>query len=95
VDFGAFVELEKGWDGLVHISEISNQRISSPSEVLKEGEKVRVKVIKLDDQERKIGLSIKQASEEEEKDYSSSNGRITLGDMVGGKLTDLLNSLKK
>ena len=95
VDFGAFIELEKGWDGLVHISEISNQRISSPSEVLKEGEEVKVKVIKLDDQERKIGLSIKQASQEEEKDYASSNGKITLGDMVGGKLTDFLNSLKK
>ena len=95
VDFGAFIELEKGWDGLVHISEISSQRISSPSEVLKEGEEVKVKVIKLDDQERKIGLSIKQASQEEEKDYASSNGKITLGDMVGGKLTDFLNSLKK
>ena len=95
VDFGAFIELEKGWDGLVHISEISNQRISSPSETLKEGEKVKVKVIKLDDRERKIGLSIKQASQEEEKDYTSSNGKVTLGDMVGGKLTDFLNSLKK
>ena len=95
VDFGAFVELEKGWDGLVHISEISDQRISSPSLVLKEGQEVKVKVIKIDDQEKKIGLSIKQASQEEEKEHASSDGRITLGDMVGSKLTDLLNSLKK
>ncbi|HPU08792.1 MAG TPA: S1 RNA-binding domain-containing protein, partial [Candidatus Atribacteria bacterium] len=63
--------------------------------VLKEGQEVKVKVIKIDDQEKKIGLSIKQASQEEEKEHASSDGRITLGDMVGSKLTDLLNSLKK
>ena len=65
VDFGAFIELEKGWDGLVHISEISDKRIASPSEVIEENQPVNVKVIKLDDQERKIGLSIKQAQARE------------------------------
>jgi len=99
VDFGAFVELEEGWDGLVHISEIADQRISSPSEILKEGDRVRVKVIKLDDGERKIGLSIKQALKEEEerehREHTAANGKVTLGDVIGEKLTNILHNLKK
>jgi len=99
VDFGAFVELEEGWDGLVHISEISDQRISSAAETLKEGERVKVKVIKLDDEERKIGLSIKQALKEEEekvpREHTTTNGKVTLGDVIGEKLTNILHNLKK
>lgn len=98
VDFGAFVELEEGWDGLVHISEISEERIGSPQEVLKEGDLVKVKVIKLDDAERKIGLSIKQALKEEEekaRKEQTQDGKVTLGDVIGEKLTTILNNLKK
>ncbi len=98
VDFGAFVELEEGWDGLVHISEIAEERISSPQEVLKEGDVVKVKVIKLDDAERKIGLSIKQALREEEekaRKEQTQEGKITLGDVIGEKLATILNNLKK
>lgn len=99
VDFGAFVELEEGWDGLVHISEIAEQRISSPSEVLKEGTRVRVKITKLDDEERKIGLSIKQALKEEEErehhEHAATNGKVTLGDVLGEKLTNFLHHLKE
>ncbi|WP_438314239.1 S1 RNA-binding domain-containing protein [Candidatus Caldatribacterium sp. SIUC1] len=98
VDFGAFVELEEGWDGLVHISEIAEERISSPQEVLKEGDIVKVKVIKLDDAERKIGLSIKQALREEEekaRKEQTQEGKITLGDVIGEKLATILNNLKK
>jgi len=98
VDFGAFVELEEGWDGLVHISEIAEERISSPQEVLKEGDIVKVKVIKLDDAERKIGLSIKQALREEEEKVrkeQAQEGRVTLGDVIGEKLATILNNLKK
>jgi len=99
VDFGAFVELEEGWDGLVHISEISEERISSPADVLSVGEKVRVKIIKLDDQERKIGLSIKQAQREEtmanKEETSTQDGRVTLGDVIGEKLSSILNNLRK
>ncbi|MCX6089362.1 MAG: S1 RNA-binding domain-containing protein, partial [Candidatus Atribacteria bacterium] len=95
VDFGVFVEMEKGWDGLVHISEISDKRITSPSEVLKEGQPVMVKIIKLDDQERKIGLSIKQAQKEEEEKFKKGqnvqNGRLTMGDVFGDALNALLD----
>jgi len=108
VDFGVFVELEKGWDGLVHISEISEKRISSPSDLIKEEQEVKVKIIKLDDQERKIGLSIKQAQtyggekeKEKEKEKGKkepitqqNNGKTTLGDVFGETFSNLLNNMK-
>ncbi len=62
-DFGAFVELEKGVDGLIHISEISTERIQHPSEKLQKGQEVEVRVLKVDPQQRRISLSL--LSEEE------------------------------
>lgn len=59
-DFGAFVELEPGVDGLVHISEISYKRINKPSEVLTLGEQVKAKIINVNKDEKKISLSIKE-----------------------------------
>ena len=56
LDFGAFVELDKGVEGLVHVSEISDDRVEDPRTVLKPGQEVNVEVISLDPQERKIGL---------------------------------------
>jgi small subunit ribosomal protein S1 len=58
--FGAFVNLAPGLDGLVHISQIADKRISKPDEVLKVGEQVKVKIIKIDPANRRISLSIKQ-----------------------------------
>ncbi len=58
-DFGAFVNID-GADGLVHMSEISWERIQHPSEVLKVGQEVKVKVISLDRDRKRIGLSIRQ-----------------------------------
>ena len=60
-DFGAFVELEPGVDGLVHISEISYKRINKPEDVLKIGEQVEAKIINVNKEEKKISLSIKEA----------------------------------
>jgi len=60
-DFGAFVELEPGVDGLVHISEISYKRINKPEDVLKIGEQVKAKIINVNKEEKKISLSIKEA----------------------------------
>lgn len=62
VPFGAFVELDKGVDGLVHISQISNVRLAKPSDVLEIGQEVEAKVIELDLEAKKIGLSIKEVS---------------------------------
>ncbi len=89
LDFGAFVELEPGIDGLVHISEISDVHIEEPGEVLKVGETVKVKILNIDADERKMGLSIKEADpvqNEAIKKYSSSNDDDegpTIGDRLG------------
>lgn len=61
-EFGAFVELAPGLEGLVHISEISYQRIPHPSKLLKEGDKVEVLVLKIDEQSRRLSLSIKDVA---------------------------------
>ncbi|WP_026887118.1 bifunctional 4-hydroxy-3-methylbut-2-enyl diphosphate reductase/30S ribosomal protein S1 [Clostridium beijerinckii] len=58
-DFGAFVELEPGVDGLVHISKISHNRIEHPSEVLKIGEEIKAKILGVDEENKRISLSIK------------------------------------
>ncbi|MCM8710663.1 bifunctional 4-hydroxy-3-methylbut-2-enyl diphosphate reductase/30S ribosomal protein S1 [Clostridium sp. SYSU_GA19001] len=61
--FGAFVELEPGVDGLVHISQISNKRINKPEDVLKVGELIKAKIIEVDKDAKKIGLSIKEVED--------------------------------
>ena len=59
IDFGAFVDIGVKYDGLVHISEMSNSFIKSPSEVVSVGDVVKVKVIKIDKERKKVGLSMK------------------------------------
>ncbi|CAF0692554.1 30S ribosomal protein S1 [Candidatus Methylacidithermus pantelleriae] len=57
--FGAFVQLDDGIDGLVHISQISNEKVTKVKDVLKVGQEVKARIIKIDKEERRIGLSIK------------------------------------
>ena len=64
VDFGAFVEIMPGTDGLLHISQIANERIRDVRDVLKEGEQVRVKVLEVD-RSGKIRLSRREAMADE------------------------------
>ncbi|HTE51712.1 MAG TPA: 30S ribosomal protein S1 [Kofleriaceae bacterium] len=98
MDFGAFVEIEKGVEGLVHVSEIAEERIEDPRQVLSEGQEVKVQIISLDQGERKIGLSIKGAVRAQEmadaQGYTvgSNTGGATLGDVMRGKLGDLAGS---
>ncbi|MFZ5354189.1 MAG: bifunctional 4-hydroxy-3-methylbut-2-enyl diphosphate reductase/30S ribosomal protein S1 [Bacillota bacterium] len=70
-DFGAFVEVEPGIDGLVHVSQIADRRIAKPSDALKLGEIVKAKIVEIKAEEKKISLSIKEAEgndkQEEEK----------------------------
>ena len=66
-DFGAFVELEEGIEGLVHVSEISREKIERPSDVVKVGDTVSAVVIHIDPYERRIGLSLKGLKEKLEK----------------------------
>ncbi len=65
-DYGAFVELEAGLDGLVHISEIANKRVEKVNDELKVGETVSVKIMEIDSDKRRISLSIKAALPAEE-----------------------------
>jgi small subunit ribosomal protein S1 len=58
-DFGVFLEVEEGIEGLIHISELSNEKIKSASDVCKEGDELEAVVIHVDPKERKIGLSVK------------------------------------
>jgi small subunit ribosomal protein S1 len=65
VDFGAFVELEAGLEGLVHISELSDQRNRAPGDLLKPGQSVRVLIQEIDKDSRRISLSLKRVREHE------------------------------
>jgi len=58
-DFGAFVELEDGVEGLLHVSELSSERVNKPEDVVQVGQDLTLRVIKLDPEERKIGLSLR------------------------------------
>src|SRR2546421_6337544 len=68
-NFGVFVELEPGLEGLLHISEISDQKVEKPEDLVKVGQELEVKILRVDSDERKIGLSLKRAqwAQEEEK----------------------------
>ena len=88
-EFGAFVELFEGLEGLVHVSELSHERIEKPEDSFEVGQEVRVKVIKMDPVEEKIGLSIKGARDEPDPqavqayfDNQPGDGSATLGDVM-------------
>ena len=89
MDFGAFVQLESGVEGLVHLSEISEERIAKVSDVLKVGEVVKVKIGEINEKDRRISLSIREAARGNE-DFSQykqeDEGGITLADLLGDKL---------
>ncbi|MCU5745476.1 30S ribosomal protein S1 [Staphylococcus sp. SQ8-PEA] len=101
VNFGAFVEISAGVQGLVHISEISHKHIGTPGEVLEPGQPVTVKILGVDPEEERISLSIKatipaedviESDDETTESYLSSKNEDednpTLGDVFGDKLKD-------
>ena len=63
VAFGAFVEIVPGVEGLVHISELAEHHVETPGEVVQPGEEVRVKILEIDEERRRISLSIKRVGE--------------------------------
>ncbi len=69
VPFGAFIELEKGLDGLVHISQISNARLAKPGDVLKIGQEVEAKIVEVNVEAKKINLSIKDVNPIDPENY--------------------------
>ncbi|MBK8178915.1 MAG: 30S ribosomal protein S1 [Planctomycetes bacterium] len=74
-NFGAFVKLEDELEGLLHVSELSDHKISSPEEIVKPGQKIEVRVIRVDTDERKIGLSFVHADFEENKAILAEHAR--------------------
>ncbi len=72
-NFGVFVELEDDLEGLLHISELADHKVENPQDVVKAGEEVDVKILRVDTVDRKIGLSLKRAQ---------------WGDSTGGDDTD-------
>ncbi len=63
VNFGSFVRVRDGLEGLIHISELSHQRVAHPGDVVHEGQNLKLKVISLDSERHRLGLSLKQAEE--------------------------------
>jgi small subunit ribosomal protein S1 len=92
--FGAFIELEDGVDGLVHISQISDDHVTHVKDVLKEGQEVEARVVKLDRKDRRIGLSMTAVNMTEEQvkaleaesDETSGSTSSSSGDMDFGSL---------
>jgi len=86
LDFGAFVELEPGVEALLHISEMSWERIAHPREVVKEGDQITVKVIKCDGAKRKIRLSLRELQEDPWIQFVEN---YPIGTVIEGEITEL------
>jgi small subunit ribosomal protein S1 len=101
VTFGAFVEIASGIEGLVHISQIAHRHIATPHEVLKEGQAVKVKILEINPNDKRVSLSIKETEEAPESAKSAKielaeNANVsldnkgmslTLGERFGDKLS--------
>ncbi len=86
-NFGAFVEIEPGLEGLVHVSELSwTKRVRHPNEVLKEGDEVEAIILRIDPKDRRISLGLRQATDDP---WSSLPDRYPPGTPVKGKVTGL------
>jgi len=87
--YGAFVELEEGIDGMVHVSDVSwTRKINHPSEALKKGDEVEAVVIDIDKANQRISLGIKQL---ENDPWKEIDGRFKIGDLVQGTVSKLTN----
>jgi small subunit ribosomal protein S1 len=85
--YGAFIELEEGLDGMIHVSDISwTRKINHPSEVLKKGEEVEAQVLEIDKANQRIAVGIKQLAEDP---WSNIDKYYKVGDLVTGHVTKL------
>ncbi len=92
-NYGAFVRLENGLSGLVHVSQVSDKRIKTPADVLEVGQEVKVKVIGI--KEGKISLSIKVLIEKEKKEEEEAvKVEIPKAENIGTSLGDLFKNIK-
>lgn len=99
-NFGAFIEIEEGVEGMIHVSELSEERIMHPEAVCKVGDVLKAEVTNIDTKERKISLSVKALKRREERDnlasYKNSQGssRSSLGDSLNPEIAAKLGLLK-
>jgi len=85
--YGAFIELEEGLDGMIHVSDISwTRKINHPSEVLKKGDEVEAVVLEIDKTNQRISVGVKQLSEDP---WTNIDKYYKVGDLVSGKVTKL------
>src|SRR5881394_52912 len=85
--YGAFIELEEGLDGMIHVSDISwTRKINHPSEVIKKGDEVEVVVLEIDKANQRISVGVKQLSEDP---WTNIDKYYKVGDLVSGKVTKL------
>jgi len=97
VSFGAFARLDDGIEGLIHISELSKDRVTKPEEVIQPGDKIIVKILAIDPVARKIGLSLKQYKQDlEEQDVAKfseqeASGGASIADVAGEELSSRVN----
>ncbi len=94
-DFGVFVELEEGVEGLVHISELSTEQVEDPNTLVKEGQEVKIEIKYIDPEERKIALSMRNVTGKVEKERMAEMNKMSgesttsLGSMIAEKLGGL------
>lgn len=93
-DFGAFIEIEAGIQGLVHLSEITSQHIRKPSDVLKVGDNVQAVILSIDEKNKRLSLSIKDAEgiAPDGSELVSEEQSTTLGDLFGDKFKDFFKN---
>ena len=85
--YGAFVELEEGLDGMIHVSDLSwTRKINHPSELLKKGDEIEAQVLEVDKENQRISIGIKQLSEDP---WEAINTLYQVGQLVTGKVTKL------
>jgi 4-hydroxy-3-methylbut-2-enyl diphosphate reductase len=75
VDFGAFMEVAEGIEGLIHISQLSQKHVETPDEVVEEGEERKAQIINIDPEQRRIGLSLKELEPKQEKQKQQSDNK--------------------
>ena len=88
LDFGAFVRLNDGVDGLLHVSQISKDHINKPADILKIGEKIMVKIIDVNEDEKRISLSMKDADEDNTEEVEvpvHEEVEVTIADLLDNK----------
>ena len=91
MNFGAFVEVEEGVEGLIHISELSEQHVARPAEVVQIGDEVEVMILEIDGENQRLSLSLKAMAEIDPIDYITDADQVddkptTLSDLFGDKL---------